>query len=123
MSRRAMGEPARLGWEGERLAYRLLVREGYDVLLRNWQAPFGEVDLIARREGVVHFVEVKTRRRNPDFRPERRVDDEKQDRLRQLARYFLKMNGWTGLACRFHVVSIEVGDDRRAEIRLITNAF
>jgi Holliday junction resolvase-like predicted endonuclease len=45
---------------------RHLRRAGYRVLLRNVQTPAGEIDLLALKKGVLHFVEVKARR--PDGR-------------------------------------------------------
>ena len=53
-SRREVGE------QGERIASQFLERKGYKVLARNYRRPWGEIDLIAMKGGVVHFVEVKT---------------------------------------------------------------
>ena len=39
----------------------LLIAKAYRILARRWKTPFGEIDIVARRRGVLVFVEVKTR--------------------------------------------------------------
>ncbi len=45
---------------GERLAAIFLERKGFTILDRNYLKPWGEIDIVALRKGVIHFVEVKT---------------------------------------------------------------
>src|SRR5215469_3654438 len=45
----------------ERVAALLLIAKAYRILARRWKTPFGEIDIVARRRGVVVFVEVKAR--------------------------------------------------------------
>ena len=51
-----------LGQFGEEQAARYLRRRFYSILERNYRCRFGEIDLIAKRGGVLAFVEVKLRR-------------------------------------------------------------
>ena len=51
----------RRGRWAERLAALWLIAKGYRILARNQRTPFGEIDLVARRGGVIALVEVKTR--------------------------------------------------------------
>ncbi|MDR1456925.1 MAG: YraN family protein [Puniceicoccales bacterium] len=46
---------------GEGVAMRFLQRKSYDVLARNWRSGHDEIDIIAEDDGVLVFVEVKTR--------------------------------------------------------------
>jgi putative endonuclease len=49
------------GLSAESRAALLLMAKAYRILARRWKTPFGEIDIIARRAGVVVFVEVKAR--------------------------------------------------------------
>jgi putative endonuclease len=49
------------GLSAESRAALLLIAKAYRILARRWKTPFGEIDIIARRGGVVVFVEVKAR--------------------------------------------------------------
>lgn len=71
----------RLGGAGERLAAMWLEERGYRVLARNWRCPYGELDLVAEREGELVFVEVKTRRGERLGAPEEAVTAAKRRHL------------------------------------------
>jgi putative endonuclease len=51
----------RLGISAESRAAALLIAKGYRILARRWRSPLGEIDIIARRGGLLIFVEVKAR--------------------------------------------------------------
>ncbi|HXN42894.1 MAG TPA: YraN family protein [Xanthobacteraceae bacterium] len=53
----------RRGLSAETRAAILLLVKGYRILARRWQSPVGEIDIVARRRGVLIFVEVKARAR------------------------------------------------------------
>lgn len=50
-----------VGKEGEEAAVRFLINKGYEILYRNYIAEKAEVDIIALKDGIIVFVEVKTR--------------------------------------------------------------
>src|ERR1700745_4476713 len=54
-------EAFRRGLSAESRAALLLVAKAYRILARRWKTPFGEIDIVARRRGVLVFVEVKAR--------------------------------------------------------------
>lgn len=53
-------EKHKVGRLGEEIANRLLLSKGYSVLDRNYLKKCGELDIIAEKQGKIHFVEVKT---------------------------------------------------------------
>jgi putative endonuclease len=79
----------RLGNFGEAAAAAYLTRHGYDVLERQWRCASGEIDLIARHEGCLVFVEVRTRSSAAYGSPEESITPTKQQRLIALAYVYL----------------------------------
>lgn len=88
-----MAEKDRLGRQGESVAARWLVRQGYTVLQRNWRCAAGELDLIARHGGTTVFVEVKTRSSIAYGHPFEAITRDKAARLRRLAVEWCRANG------------------------------
>jgi putative endonuclease len=54
------------GLSAESRAAAYLVAKGYRIVARRWRSPVGEIDIVARRRGVLVFVEVKARERLDD---------------------------------------------------------
>lgn len=55
-----MAEHTEIGKIGENLAVSFLMKLGFSVLSRNWRMRQGELDIIAKKDEIIHFVEVKT---------------------------------------------------------------
>ena len=53
-------EKQNIGNVGEDIAARFLMRHGYHIIDRNYWKTFGEIDIVCRKDGKVHFIEVKT---------------------------------------------------------------
>ena len=73
----------RLGQQGEDLAAEYLTARGYKILERNYRAGHQELDIIASQDGVLHFVEVKTRHTTQFGFGEDAMHSKKIDRLLQ----------------------------------------
>lgn len=82
-----------IGRHGEDLACAWLQRAGYSILERNWRCPYGELDIIAEREGVVIGVEVKTRTNDAAGEPEEAVTPGKQRKLILTLQSYLMEHG------------------------------
>lgn len=87
------GHNRALGILGEELAAGYLEMEGYEILCRNYRCPYGEIDVIARKDGYTAFVEVKTRTGNGYGQPAEAVGRAKQRKIRQSAAFYLTEQG------------------------------
>ena len=96
-----------LGALGEDLAVNTLRKQGMMILARNWRCYLGEIDIIARQQDMLIFVEVKTRRGRNAGTPEQGVDARKQRKLCQLAQCYIENNEWEG-DVRLDVVGVEL---------------
>ncbi len=104
-----------LGRTGERLAVEWLLQAGYCILVRNFRCPYGEVDVIATHQQDLVFVEVKTRRGYAYGLPEEAVDRRKQQKLVQVAQYYLEAYGSYECSWRIDVVAIQLSSQGKLE--------
>ena len=77
---------------GEQLAEGFLIRKGYTILHRNWRHSHYEIDIVALKNDLPHFVEVKTRSSKHFGEPEESVTKKKIRFLLQAADEFLFQN-------------------------------
>ena len=74
-----------LGAFGEQTAARFLRQKGYDILSANFRTPSGEIDIVAEKDGVICFVEVKTRTEGAILPPSSAVGVSKISNLKSAA--------------------------------------
>jgi putative endonuclease len=84
-----MSRHLEIGRAGEDLAADWLVHRGFAILHRNWRHGRYEVDCIAGRDNVLHFIEVKTRRSSTYGHPEESVSRKKIEHMLQGASAWL----------------------------------
>ncbi len=113
---------------GEKLAEEFLLKRNYEILTKNFHKQYGEIDIIAKKEERLHFVEVKTRTVQSIERfglPEEAVNKIKQKKIIKTALAYLAENDCDrNIDWQIDVVSIiYYGDERRVKISFIKNAF
>ena len=84
--------------------------------------PFGEIDIIAKDDDTIVFVEVKSRRTSTFGHPKYAVTPDKQKRISKTALYYLKMTDQSHIRARFDVVAISE-HNQQTDVELIKNAF
>jgi putative endonuclease len=110
------------GATGAALAVQLLREKDYEILDRNYRWARGEIDIVAKQDDTLVFVEVKTARGGNFGSPETWVDERKQQQLGMVAAHYLQEKEIEDTDCRFDVIAIRAqGNDWR--IRHIENAF
>lgn len=79
-----------LGKRGKSIAAEFLKNKGYTILETNWRSPYGEIDLVANQDGVLTFVEVKTRASKSLGPPEVSITPRKLEHMRNTAEYYMQ---------------------------------
>lgn len=103
-----MIDKIKLGKEGEGLAADFLVNHGFEIVSRNYRYRRAEIDLIAKRDDWLIFVEVKTRSSSAYGEPEEAVTAKKVRMLFDAAEEYIFAIDWHG-HIRFDIVSVKVG--------------
>ncbi|GII01107.1 YraN family protein [Planobispora takensis] len=96
-----------LGRHGEQIAVGYLLRNGMQILDRNWRCPDGEIDVLARDGRALVVVEVKTRSGRTHGTALEAVNRAKLVRLRGLAVQWLSMQRERFESVRIDVVALE----------------
>lgn len=88
----------KIGETGENIACTFLVKQGFEIIERNFTEKWGEIDIIARKSGVSHFIEVKSAscesfdrisHETDSFRPEDQMHRAKLKRLSRTIQSYL----------------------------------
>lgn len=108
------------GDRGEGIAVEYLRRQGFMICARNWRCGRYEIDIVAEKEGVTHFVEVKTRAAGALVPPEKAVTPTKVGALRRAAEAYLAMTRTAG-EVEFDLVAVDIFPDGSHEVRYVTN--
>ncbi len=81
-----------IGRWGEQAAADFLHEHGYEITGRNLRTPYGEIDLVARKEGLTIFIEVKARTSRSFGPPEVAVTPRKQAHMLACADHYAQQN-------------------------------
>ena len=125
-------EKQKIGEIGENTACRFLEKHGFKIMGRNYRKKWGELDIIAEKANILHFVEVKTvsrenlndvLRETSEYRPEENVHPWKLKRLsRAIQTYLLEKNIDEEREWQFDVIAVFLNvDKRQARCRLTEN--
>jgi putative endonuclease len=110
-----------IGTWGEGIASGYLAERGYNVIARNVRTPYGEIDIIAEKDGFTIFVEVKARTSSSLGPPEISVTPRKQEHMRSAAEYYAaehELDHW-----QIDVIAVERKVGLKPEIIHFENAI
>ena len=74
------------GKKGEERAEKYLIEQGFLIVERNFRCKMGEVDIIASKDGVLHFIEVKASKK---YEPAYNIDHQKMAKLFKAVSFYL----------------------------------
>ncbi len=98
------------GNKGETLAAEYLQRKGYKILGRNYRSKWGEVDVIAKIDKIVVFVEVKTKTTDKYGEPWEMVNHWKIEQVKRMGEVWQREYSWEGRV-RVDVVGVWLHDE------------
>jgi putative endonuclease len=111
---------------GEELAAKYLIDKGYEILERNWRGEkelkCPEIDIIAGKDNVLVFIEVKTSTTSLFGQPQEWITAKKRRRIAQSAAAYLACNNKANSDCRFDAIAIDLRT-KPPGINHIENAF
>ncbi len=111
-----------VGTDGENLAAAWLRDKGYDILYRNWRHSYFEIDIIAMKNKMLHFVEVKCRNHSPFGFPEDSVTKKKFKHLKKAADEYLFLNpghSWI----QYDILSVTLYKNKEPDFFLLEDVF
>ncbi len=119
----------RTGEFGEQIAVRYLLHKGFIIIERNYTRPCGEIDIVARRGQVLHFIEVKSKTgtipeaisREGEYSPLDGMHTEKVRRLRKIIMKYLLEKCWKG-KWQFDLITLWLNPHaRQAQVKYLDN--
>lgn len=108
------------GYLGEQIALKYLLKKGAQILHSNYRIKIGEVDIIAKINNELVFVEVKSRSTLKFGYPSEAVNYKKKRRISNVAQYYILANNLHNIPIRFDVIEVYFNDKK---INHIINAF
>jgi putative endonuclease len=117
-----MSRAQKVGKTGEAIAVSYLQSLGLDILERNFRAHRGEIDIIAREEETLVFVEVKSSSGDSFGEPLTWVNRRKKQKIARTAEAYLLIQNCADVECRFDVIAVSIRNNGH-DIKHIKNAF
>ena len=111
----------RIGKWGEEIAADYLTQKGYEIVARNARNPYGEIDIVAKQNDTIIFVEVKTRTSNTMGLPEASITPRKRQHMIACAEHYAaahETNHW-----QIDVISIVGKPETEPVITYFENAI
>ena len=107
-----------IGKKNEIKAVKYLSDKGFKILTTNFSTRYGEIDIIAQKENVLVFVEVRSKKSDAYGHAEETITQKKIDRIKKTAEIFLIENNCLFDEVRFDVIAIT-----NQNLRHIEDAF
>jgi len=108
---------------GEKFAEEYLLDHEFQIIIKNFHSLYGEIDIIAQKNGKLHFIEVKSRRNNSFGLPIESYTYKKQQKIIKTAFIYMDQQN-IRLSFQFDFISILLDQqDGIKEIKMMENAL
>ncbi len=104
---------------GEKIAQKLLIKNGYQIVTNNFRSKFGEIDIVATHKDTLVFVEVKTRTSKAYGKAAEAVTPAKLSKIKKTGEYFSLLNPDMPKKLRIDVVAIDMEHGRIVSQKII----
>lgn len=112
------------GSYAEGLVIKFLQEQGYKILQKNYRCKFGEIDIIAKHQEFLVFIEVKARTSCKFGLPQDSINYHKQQKIRNVSQVYLSVHNLHQKPIRYDVVALLFNKQYELEkIEVIKNAF
>ncbi len=111
-----------IGNIGENYTAKFLEKNGCEILKRNFTIKGGEIDIVAKKGDIIHFVEVKTRKPNPLVTGDEAIRPEKIKHIIKTAKVYVNRFN-IDCSCVFDVAVVEVTGTKVTGFKYIQRAF
>lgn len=116
-----MDKRSELGKAGEEIVAKKLEQNGFSILHKNYAQRYGEIDLIASKDDLILFIEVKMRQKS-GYDLENLITPAKQKKIILVAKQYMAKYDVYDKVCRFDVALIQ-GTEDNYNLKYIPNAF
>ncbi len=128
-------EKRKLGDLGENIACDYLERHGFEILDRNYLRKWGELDIVAEKKGIIHFIEVKSVSHvtlpkdvihvtSDTYRPEENVHPWKLKRLSRAIQTYILEKHLDDREFQLDIITVKIDQNsRKARVELIENVI
>lgn len=90
----------------EKMALKYLRQKDYQLIQQDFRSPVGEIDLVMKKDSLLVFVEVRSRRNATFMHPKESITPNKLSHIQRAAEYFLIRNAYANMDIRFDLITI-----------------
>jgi len=111
------------GRHGEQLAVNHLQAAGYEIVTTNWRCSLGEIDIIAQKDNILVFVEVRSRHAETTEASFESVNTRKQTKLAAVANDYIDAHKLDDMVWRIDVIGVAIPRSGEAIIEHVEDAL
>ena len=112
-----------IGVQGEKIAQQYLIQKGYKIIDKNFYCRFGEIDIIAKYNEELIFVEVKTRKQIRYGNAAESVTKIKQNHIYKASEMYVYLHNLYNVPISLDVIEVYLFDDKENRVEHIKNAI